>query len=79
MIDFGGATYERREKKTSIINTRQYRSPEVTLGLGWGIPSDIWSLGCILMECYTGNLLFQTVRCNKLKESILIFAETFDD
>lgn len=60
MIDFGGATYD-WEHKSSIINTRQYRSPEVILGLGWSMASDMWSIGCILMECYTGELLFQTV------------------
>ena len=26
------------------------------------MPSDVWSLGCILMELYTGELLFRTVR-----------------
>ena len=31
LIDFGGATYE-EEYHTSIINTRQYRAPEVILG-----------------------------------------------
>ena len=31
IIDFGGATYE-NETHTEIINTRQYRAPEVILG-----------------------------------------------
>ena len=31
MIDFGGATYQ-SEHHTQIINTRQYRAPEVILG-----------------------------------------------
>ena len=30
LIDFGGATYE-NEHHTAIINTRQYRAPEVIL------------------------------------------------
>lgn len=59
LIDFGGATYE-DECKSSIINTRQYRSPEVILGLGWSYPSDIWSAGCIIAELYLGELLFAT-------------------
>lgn len=61
VIDFGGATYD-DESKSSIINTRQYRSPEVILGLGWSYPSDIWSAGCIIAELYLGELLFATVR-----------------
>lgn len=45
---------------SSVISTRQYRAPEVILQLGWSEPSDIWSLGCILMELYTGRLVFST-------------------
>ncbi|KAL3786872.1 hypothetical protein HJC23_013793 [Cyclotella cryptica] len=59
VIDFGGATFD-NEKKSSIVNTRQYRAPEVILGLGWSYPSDLWSAGCIISELYTGHLLFQT-------------------
>jgi serine/threonine protein kinase len=32
LIDFGGATHE-SEHHTQIINTRQYRAPEVILGM----------------------------------------------
>jgi dual-specificity kinase/CDC-like kinase len=60
LIDFGGATYDNEKKKSSIINTRQYRAPEVILGVGWSLPSDLWSAGCILAELYTGELLFST-------------------
>jgi len=59
LIDFGNATYA-SEHHSSIINTRQYRGPEVILSLGWNEQSDIWSMGCILMELYTGELLFGT-------------------
>ena len=59
VIDFGGATYD-NDHKSSIVNTRQYRAPEVILGLGWGFPSDIWSIGCIAAELYHGELLFAT-------------------
>jgi serine/threonine protein kinase len=60
IIDFGGATSDHDEKKSSIINTRQYRAPEVILGCGWSMPSDLWSAGCILAELYQGELLFAT-------------------
>jgi len=59
MIDFGNATYD-HEHHSSIINTRQYRSPEVILEMGWDSKSDIWSMGCIFAELYTGELLFGT-------------------
>jgi len=59
LIDFGNATYE-LEHHSSVINTRQYRAPEVILAMGWDDRSDMWSTGCILMELYTGELLFRT-------------------
>jgi serine/threonine protein kinase len=59
IIDFGGATYD-NEHKSTVINTRQYRGPEVTLELGWSFPSDIWGVGCMVAEAYSGDLLFAT-------------------
>jgi len=60
VIDFGGATYE-NERHSLIINTRQYRAPEVILeNQCWNETSDIWSLACILVELYTGELFFDT-------------------
>jgi len=59
LIDFGGATFE-NERHAKIINTRQYRGPEVLFGLSWSYPSDLWSIGCMLAEIYSGELLFQT-------------------
>jgi serine/threonine protein kinase len=61
VIDFGGATYDDDPKKGTIINTRQYRGPEVTLEVGWSYPSDIWCVGCIIAEAYSGDLLFPAV------------------
>ena len=64
LIDFGGAVHY-DEDRSSVINTRQYRAPEVILGEGytgmsWNEKSDIWSLACVLSELYTGDLLFPT-------------------
>jgi len=59
VIDFGGATFA-GDHHSQMINTRQYRAPEVILGLGWDEKSDIWSIGCILAELFTGELLFGT-------------------
>ena len=60
IIDFGGAT-KYNEYHSSIINTRQYRSPEVLLQCcKWSEVSDVWSIGCIICELYTGDLFFAT-------------------
>ncbi|KAH9856513.1 CMGC/CLK protein kinase [Lenzites betulinus] len=59
LIDFGSATFE-EEYHSSIVSTRHYRAPEIILGLGWSYPCDAFSLGCILVEFYTGVALFQT-------------------
>eukprot|EP00929_Paragymnodinium_shiwhaense_P005595 TRINITY_DN10778_c0_g1_i1.p1 TRINITY_DN10778_c0_g1~~TRINITY_DN10778_c0_g1_i1.p1 ORF type:complete len:617 (-),score=120.00 TRINITY_DN10778_c0_g1_i1:114-1964(-) len=59
IIDFGNATYA-HEHHSSVINTRQYRGPEVLLEAGWDETSDIWSIGCILFELYAGEQLFAT-------------------
>lgn len=50
VIDFGGATYVEECRRSRVINTRQYRGPEVLLGLDWSYPSDVWSAGCIIAE-----------------------------
>ncbi|KAJ3997175.1 CMGC/CLK protein kinase [Lentinula boryana] len=59
LIDFGSATFE-KEYHSQVVSTRHYRAPEIILGLGWSFPCDVYSLGCILVEFYTGSALFQT-------------------
>jgi dual specificity tyrosine-phosphorylation-regulated kinase 1 len=57
VIDFGSSCYgEKRMYK--YIQSRFYRSPEVILGLDYGVGIDMWSLGCILVEMHTGEPLF---------------------
>jgi dual-specificity kinase len=59
LIDFGSATFE-NEYHSTVVSTRHYRAPEIILGLGWSFPCDAFSLGCILVEFYTGLALYQT-------------------
>ena len=59
LIDFGSATFN-DEYHSSVVSTRHYRAPEIILGLGWSFECDIWSIGCILVEFFTGDALFQT-------------------
>lgn len=57
VIDFGSSCFVNRKVYT-YIQSRFYRSPEVILGLAYGTAIDMWSLGCILAELYTGFPLF---------------------
>ncbi|KAG8928430.1 dual specificity protein kinase kns1 [Tulasnella sp. 417] len=59
LIDFGSATFD-EEYHPTVVSTRHYRAPEIILGLGWSFPCDAFSIGCILVEFYTGVALFQT-------------------
>jgi len=57
IIDFGSSCFKERRIYT-YIQSRFYRSPEVILGLEYTCAIDMWSLGCILFEMYTGDPLF---------------------
>ncbi|KAI9666019.1 MAG: hypothetical protein M1821_003954 [Bathelium mastoideum] len=45
-------------KHTEDIMPDVYRAPEVVLGISWGYPVDIWSLGMVIWELFEGTRLF---------------------
>ncbi|CAH0562727.1 unnamed protein product [Brassicogethes aeneus] len=53
VIDFGSSCFVHNRVFT-YIQSRFYRAPEVILGARYGMPIDMWSLGCILAELLTG-------------------------
>lgn len=57
VIDYGSSCYEHQRIYT-YIQSRFYRAPEVILGSKYGMPIDMWSLGCIIAELLTGYPLF---------------------
>ena len=57
VIDYGNA-YLRLDQRCSYVQSRAYRAPEVVLGLPYSTKVDLWSLGCILMELFTGILSY---------------------
>lgn len=57
VIDFGSSCFENSRVYT-YIQSRFYRAPEIILGIPYTPAIDMWSLGCILAELYTGYPLF---------------------
>ena len=74
VIDFGSSCIEPDKSQSFVlvqmpntqstvsvytyIQSRFYRSPEVILGMDYSMAIDMWSLGCILAELYTGFPIF---------------------
>jgi serine/threonine protein kinase len=58
IIDFGSSCFI-HDHLSNYMQSRSYRAPEVILGLSYDYKIDIWSVGCIIAELYTGNVLFQ--------------------
>ncbi|KAL4575309.1 hypothetical protein LXL04_022151 [Taraxacum kok-saghyz] len=58
VIDLGSSCFQ-TDHLCSYVQSRSYRAPEVILGLPYDKKIDVWSLGCILAELCTGNVLFQ--------------------
>jgi serine/threonine protein kinase len=58
VIDFGSSCFI-TDQLSSYVQSRSYRAPEVVLGHSYDARIDIWSLGCILAELWTGRVLFQ--------------------
>lgn len=57
VIDFGSSCFL-SDHLSSYIQSRSYRAPEVVLGCDYDGRIDIWSLGAILVEMVTGDVLF---------------------
>eukprot|EP01053_Blabericola_migrator_P010908 Blabericola_migrator_1__10907@NODE_62_length_15736_cov_138_574510_g56_i0_p3_GENE_NODE_62_length_15736_cov_138_574510_g56_i0NODE_62_length_15736_cov_138_574510_g56_i0_p3_ORF_typecomplete_len767_score121_78Pkinase/PF00069_25/7_1e53Pkinase_Tyr/PF07714_17/3_9e26Kinaselike/PF14531_6/6_5e10Kdo/PF06293_14/1_6e06WaaY/PF06176_11/5_8e06Pkinase_fungal/PF17667_1/5_8e06RIO1/PF01163_22/7_1e05APH/PF01636_23/0_0016YrbLPhoP_reg/PF10707_9/0_0038FTA2/PF13095_6/7_7e03FTA2/PF13095_6/0_11_NODE_62_length_15736_cov_138 len=58
IIDFGSACFK-TDEASPYVQSRAYRAPEIVLGLPYDEKIDMWSLGCILAELWTGTVLFQ--------------------
>ncbi|CAO4387857.1 unnamed protein product [Caenorhabditis nigoni] len=61
VIDFGNSAshWEPGEKKKwRRVQPLALRSPEVFMGLPYNEKSDVWSLGCLIAEMFSGQLIF---------------------
>ena len=75
IIDFGSSCFE-NNKVFSYIQSRFYRAPEIVLGIPYSPAIDMWSLGCILAELYTGLPIFPA---ESEKELISCIAEVIGE
>jgi tRNA A-37 threonylcarbamoyl transferase component Bud32 len=57
VIDLGSSSFT-HDQLHSYVQSRSYRAPEVLLGLPYDGKIDIWSVGCLLAELHTGQVLF---------------------
>lgn len=51
------------------IQTRQYRGPEVILGINYNETADLWSFACMLFEMLTGDFLFDPKKSHEFKKN----------
>ena len=63
--DFGLVKQMDSQQNTAMTmcGTMLYMAPEILKGNGYGMPNDVWALGCILYELAlcNGSLAFRTV------------------
>ena len=59
VIDFGSSCFL-SDHLSSYVQSRSYRAPEVILGADYDGRIDVWSLGAILVELVTQQVLFQS-------------------
>lgn len=57
VVDMGNSCFF-HDNLLDYVQSRSYRAPEVILGTGYDEKIDIWSVGCILAELWTKNVLF---------------------
>lgn len=57
IVDLGSAKGG-NERGFSYVCSRYYRAPEIALALPYSFPSDMWSLGCVVVEMMSGTPFF---------------------
>lgn len=65
LVDFGSSCYV-TDSLTTYIQSKAYRAPEVIVGGKYDSKIDIWSLGCVLAELITGEVLFEALSMKEM-------------
>ncbi len=78
VVDFGLAFIEgdaetgRLTKEGLVVGTPAFLAPEQAQGAHVGPPADIYSLGCVLYELLTGQMLFRGSHMNILTQHVYV-------
>jgi len=78
IIDFGSSCFT-KDHLSWYVQSRSYRAPEVIIGLNYDFKIDIWSLGCIIAELWTGKVLFHNESIPTLLARVIGILGPFDD
>eukprot|EP01114_Cavostelium_apophysatum_P014224 TRINITY_DN3637_c0_g1_i1.p1 TRINITY_DN3637_c0_g1~~TRINITY_DN3637_c0_g1_i1.p1 ORF type:complete len:849 (+),score=219.09 TRINITY_DN3637_c0_g1_i1:168-2549(+) len=77
IIDFGSSCFT-KDHLSSYVQSRSYRAPEVILGFPYNSKIDLWSLGCIIAELWTGKVLFHNESISTLLARVVSILGPFD-
>ncbi|KAK1365028.1 LAMMER dual specificity kinase [Heracleum sosnowskyi] len=77
VIDLGSSCFL-TDNLSLHVQSRSYRAPEVILGNSYNQKIDIWSLGCILAELYSGRVLFPDNAITMLLARMICLLGPFD-
>ncbi|XP_049718160.1 serine/threonine-protein kinase ULK4 isoform X5 [Elephas maximus indicus] len=67
----GGESGLKKNMKSRVKGSPVYTAPEILSGTDFSITSDLWSLGCLLYEMFSGKPPFFSERFSELIEQIL--------
>lgn len=68
IVDLGNGCWTHHHFQPEI-QTRQYRSPEVILGIKYNVTADVWSFACMIYEMLTGDFLFAPQKTESYSKS----------
>lgn len=71
ICDLGSAMLIGDIEITPYLVSRFYRPPEVILGLPYDTSMDMWSVGCVIYELFTGQILFPGKSNNMMVKQIM--------
>ena len=77
LTDFG-SSIKLSDINNKEIQTRYYRAPEVIIKYNYNEKVDIWSLGCLIFELLTGEILFDPKKTRELNRDRIHIKQIYE-